>query len=72
MGIRLGFRIAPHVWATIPLRRHRMGPMPAERLRIALAVGAGVAIVLMAVQPITLLSLWLGAAAFLVTKNYGR
>jgi hypothetical protein len=24
------------------------------------------------VQPITLLSLWLGAAAFLVTKNYGR
>jgi 3-polyprenyl-4-hydroxybenzoate decarboxylase len=72
MGIRLGFRLAPHVWATVPLRYHRMASRPAGRLPIALAVGGGVAIVFMAVQPITMLSLWLGAAAFLVTKNYGR
>jgi hypothetical protein len=72
MGIRLGFRLAPHVWATIPLRGYRMAPRPAGRLPIALAVGAGVSIVLMVLQPITMLSLWLGAAAFLVTKNYGR
>jgi hypothetical protein len=72
MGVRLGFRLGGPFWATVPLRGYRMAPRPAGRLPIALAVGAGVAVVLMAVQPITMLSLWLGAAAFLVAKNYGR
>jgi hypothetical protein len=68
VGVRLGFRLAPHLGATVPLRGRR-GPARQGQTGMSWAIGGAVAIVFMAAGfPLYVAILVAWATSFAIRK----